>query len=114
MNICYNICFICLIVLSLDKNLGILGFFFQFKSLQMISPTTVATLRTTEVIIAYFANIMITRAVPEVLNICGTILVLFAAISVTFEKEISDRMSSISFFSKYDKLDMSNNLINEQ
>ena len=57
---------------------------------------------------------MITRAIPEIPNICGTILVLFAAISITFEKNISDRMSSISFFSKYDKLEMSNNLIDEQ
>ena len=80
----------------------------------MIPSGTVATLRTTEIVIAYLANIVITHSIPKLPNIFGAIIILFAAISLIFEKKISERISCSLFCHKSDKLNVSYSLINEQ
>ena len=73
-----------------------LGFFFEFKSCQMIPPSTVATLRTTEIVVAFVAQVIITHIIPECIDILGAVLVFSAAIILIFEKNIYAGMSKIN------------------
>ena len=79
----------------------------------MVPPATVSTLRTTEIVVAYVVNILLTDVMPEMLNIFGASLVLLAAISLIFEKEIYKNLSCL--FSCYvsEKSDIKYNLINQ-
>ena len=94
--------------------LGIVGFFFEFKSLQMVPPATVSTLRTTEIVVAYVVNIFLTDAMPEILNVFGSTLVLFAAISLIFEREIYENVSWLISCNSSEKSDIKYNLINDE
>ena len=55
----------------------------------MISPATVAILRTTEIVIAFIANILLTFKVPEYTEILGASCVFLAALSLIFEERVS-------------------------
>ena len=93
---------------------GIVGFFFEYKSLQMIPPATVSVLRTTEIVVAYVVNIILTMTMPEILNIFGSFLVLLAAIALIFEKELDKKVEWICCRRNYDKLDEQRNLIDNE
>ena len=80
----------------------------------MIPPGTVATLRTTEIVVAYLVNIMITQSLPEIPNMFGALLVLLSAISLIFEKPINDKLSKEIFCDRYDKSNISYQLIHEE
>ena len=62
----------------------------------MIPPATVSTLRTTEIIVAFVVNIILTHSVPEPFEIIGSSFVFMAALCLIFEKQISKFV--ISFF----------------
>ena len=79
----------------------------------MIPSGTVATLRTTEIVIAYLANIVISHSIPKLPNIFGAIAILFAAIALIFEEKISEKISSSLFCYKNNKSNVSYRLINE-
>ena len=79
----------------------------------MIPSGTVATLRTTEIVIAYLANIVISHSIPKLPNIFGAIVILFAAIALIFEEKISEKISSSLFCHKNNKSNVSYRLINE-
>ena len=51
-----------------------IGFLFEFKSLRMVPPSTVATLRTTEIVVAFVAQILLTNTSPEPLDTLGAAL----------------------------------------
>ena len=93
---------------------GIVGFFFEYKSLQMVPPSIVSILRTTEIVVAYVMNIVLTNSTPEIINSFGSILVLVAAIVLIFEKEIDKSVSYLCSRQKYEKLDEENNVINDK
>ena len=76
----------------------------------MVPPSTVSTLRTTEIVVAYVVNILLTNAIPELINILGSFLVLVAAIALIFEKEIDKNVSWICSRHKYEKLDFKNDV----
>ena len=79
----------------------------------MVPPATVSVLRTTEIVVAYVVNIILTMTMPEILNIFGSFLVLVAAIALIFEKEIDERVSWICCRRGYQKLDKDGNLLND-
>merc|ERR1712062_911412 len=72
---------------------GMLGFLFEFKSCQMVPPGTVATLRTTEIVVAFVAQVLFTYIVPEFIDILGAAFVFIAAIALVFEKNIYEGLS---------------------
>ena len=80
----------------------------------MIPSGIVATLRTTEIVIAYLANIVITHSIPKLPNMFGAIVILFAAVALIFEKKISEKISSTLFCHKNNESNVSYSLINEQ
>ena len=75
--------------------LGMLGFLFEFKSCRMVAPATVATLRTTEIVVAFVAQILLTNIIPQVIDILGAAFVFFAATTLIFEKLIYDVFSKL-------------------
>ena len=72
-----------------------IGFLFEFKSCQMVPPSTVATLRTTEIIVAFVTQALITHKSPEIIDTLGAALVFLAAIALIFEKHIYDGLAKI-------------------
>ena len=75
--------------------LGMLGFLFEFKSCRMVAPATVATLRTTEIVVAFVAQILLTSIIPQVIDILGAAFVFFAATALIFEKLIYDIIAKL-------------------
>ena len=51
----------CILFLYLLKLKGMLGYLFEFQSCKMIPPGTVATLRTTEIVVAFVAQVIFTH-----------------------------------------------------
>jgi len=76
---------------------GIIGFFLGFKSLQMIPPATVSTLRSTEIIVACVINVILTRTIPEPFQIIGSSLVFLAVLSLIFEEQLSKSIVKLFF-----------------
>ena len=72
-----------------------LGFLFEFKSCRMVPPATVATLRTTEIVVAFVTQILLTSIIPQVIDILGAGLVFFAAMALIFEKQIYGGLSKL-------------------
>ena len=62
----------------------------------MVAPTTVATLRTTEIVVAFVAQILLTHKSPELFDTLGSIFVFAAAVALIFEKQIYDGLSKLS------------------
>ena len=60
----------------------------------MIPVATVSVLRTTEIVIAFVANVALTQTVPEYTDIIGSSLVFLAALSLIFEERLSKLMSN--------------------
>ena len=88
---------------------GMIGFLFEFKSCQMVPPSTVATLRTTEIIVAFVAQILITHKSPELIDTLGAAFVFSAAIALIFEKHINNGLAKIfgickTFYSSHERL----------
>ena len=67
---------------------GILGFLLLFKALIMIPPSTVSTLRTSQIIVAFAAQVLINKNTPAVIDVLGAAFIFLAAIMVTFEEQI--------------------------
>ena len=74
---------------------GMLGFLFEFKSCRMVPPATVATLRTTEIVVAFVTQILLTNIIPQVIDILGAGFVFFAAMALIFEKQIHNGLSKL-------------------
>ena len=55
----------------------------------------VATLRTTEIVVAFVAQVVFTHIVPEFIDILGAAFVFIAAIVLVFEKNIYNACSKI-------------------
>ena len=72
-----------------------LGFLFEFKSCQMVPPATVATLRTTEIVVAFIAQSLLTNKPPAISDILGASFVFLAALALIFEKHINNGLSKI-------------------
>ena len=68
----------------------------EYKSLQMIPVATVSVLRTTEIVIAFVANVALTQTVPEYTDIIGSSLVFLAALSLIFEERLSKLMPNMN------------------
>ena len=68
---------------------GILGFVTLFKALVMIPPATASTLRTSQIIVAFVAQVLINNTIPEVIDVLGAAFIFIAAMIVTFEEQIS-------------------------
>ena len=75
--------------------LGMLGFLFEFKSCQMVPPATVATLRTTEIVVAFIAQSLLTNKPPAISDTLGASFVFLAALALIFEKHINNGLSKI-------------------
>ena len=67
---------------------GLFGFFCATRSLTMIPPSTVATLRTLQIFVAFIAQIFVTATLPSFLDILGAVSIFCAALAITFEKQL--------------------------
>ena len=54
----------------------------------MIPPSTVSTLRTSQIIVAFVAQVLINKNTPAVIDVLGAAFIFLAAIMVTFEEQI--------------------------
>ena len=71
------------------------GFFLMFMSCQMIPPATVSTLRTTEIVVAFITQSLLTNKSPQVIDTLGATFVILAAIAIIFETHIHNWLSKI-------------------
>jgi len=74
---------------------GLLGFYLEFRSLTMVSPTIVSTLRTTEIVVAFVGQVLITLVVPNLIDVLGASFVFIAALVLIFESRIYEGVSKI-------------------
>ena len=65
-----------------------LGFYFVIQALVMIPPSNAATLRTSQIIVAFVAQVLINHNIPAVIDVLGAAFIFLAAMTVTFENEI--------------------------
>ena len=61
----------------------------------MIPPATVATLRTTEIVVAFVTQSLLTHKSPEIIDTLGATFVFSAAIALIFEKHIYKGVSRL-------------------
>ena len=64
-------------------------------SCQMIPPAVVSTLRTTEIVVAFITQSLLTNKSPQIIDTLGAIFVILAAIATIFETHIHNRLSKI-------------------
>ena len=64
-------------------------------SCQMIPPATVSTLRTTEIVVAFITQSLLTNKSPQIIDTLGATFVIVAAIAIIFETNIQKRLSKI-------------------
>ena len=64
------------------------GFVFTLKALVMIPPNNVATLRTSQIIVAFVAQVLVNNTMPSVIDVLGAAFIFLAAVAVTFEDQI--------------------------
>ena len=57
--------------------LGMFGFFLMFMSCQMIPPAVVSTLRTTEIVVAFITQSLLTNKSPQIIDTLGATFVIF-------------------------------------
>lgn len=67
----------------------------MFMSCQMIPPATVSTLRTTEIVVAFITQSLLTNKSPQIIDTLGATFVILAAIAIIFENNIQKRLSKI-------------------
>ena len=67
----------------------------MFMSCQMIPPATVSTLRTTEIVVAFITQSLLTNKSPQIIDTLGATFVILAAIAIIFETNINKRVSKI-------------------
>ena len=67
----------------------------MFMSCQMIPPATVSTLRTTEIVVAFITQSLLTNKSPQIIDTLGATFVILAAIATIFEAHIHKRLSKI-------------------
>ena len=67
----------------------------MFMSCQMIPPATVSTLRTTEIVVAFITQSLLTNKSPQTIDTLGATFVILAAIATIFETHIHKRLSKI-------------------
>eukprot|EP00091_Calanus_sinicus_P015788 TRINITY_DN34506_c0_g1_i1.p1 TRINITY_DN34506_c0_g1~~TRINITY_DN34506_c0_g1_i1.p1 ORF type:complete len:134 (-),score=52.91 TRINITY_DN34506_c0_g1_i1:125-526(-) len=76
------------LILAMLGGMGIIGYFSMTRSLQLIPPTTVAVLRAMEIILAYIAQAVVMREVPDSLAIMGSSLVMLSVVAFALEELI--------------------------
>ena len=54
----------------------------------MIPPSTASTLRTSQIIVAFVAQVLINNNIPEIIDVLGAAFIFIAAMMVTFEEQI--------------------------
>ena len=54
----------------------------------MIPPSTASTLRTSQIIVAFVAQVLINHNIPEIIDVLGAAFIFLAAMMVTFEDQI--------------------------
>ena len=65
---------------------SIAAIFTRFLALKYIGPTTGSFVRTVDIVLAYFAQIIFFHAIPNSLSILGAFFILFVCIVIPFEK----------------------------
>ena len=80
----------------------------------MVPPATVATLRTTEIVVAFVAQILLTNVIPQIIDSIGAALVFFAALSIIFEKHIYNGASKLFCCKCCNSLPMSKDTLSQE
>ena len=57
-------------------------------ALLMIPPSTASTLRTSQIVVAFVSQVIISNTMPEVIDVLGAVFILLAALTVTFENQV--------------------------
>ena len=60
----------------------------------MIPPSTASTLRTSQIIVAFVAQVLINNNIPEIIDVLGAAFIFVAAMMVTFEEQICKGFST--------------------
>lgn len=68
---------------------GIFGFWLALMACRMIDPAIVSTLRTTEIVVAFLGQNILTNVAPELLKVSGAAFIILAALALIFEKKLS-------------------------
>jgi drug/metabolite transporter (DMT)-like permease len=74
---------ICLSIISLTS---IAAIFTRFLALKYIGPTTASFVRTVDIVLTYFAQIIFFHAIPNSLSILGAFFILLVCVVIPFEK----------------------------
>ena len=76
------------IFLSIIALTSIAAIFTRFLALKYIGPTTASFVRTVDIVLTYFAQIIFFHAIPTSLSILGAFFILFVCVVIPFEKKI--------------------------
>ncbi len=55
----------------------------------LVPPSTVAALRTLQIVLAFIAQVAIFGSIPAALDVSGAIIIVVCALAITFEKKIT-------------------------
>ena len=65
-----------------------MSYVFIVESIKIVSPSTVSTLRTTQIIVSFVVQTVVRGAFPPLLDFTGAVLVFMFAVVITMEKEV--------------------------
>ena len=68
---------------------GLLCIYTEIGALQIVPPAVFATLRTSQIIVAFIAQCIMNAAMPAVIDVAGAGLVFASAMAITFEPRLS-------------------------
>eukprot|EP00094_Tigriopus_californicus_P007511 TCALIF_07231-PA protein Name:"Similar to SLC35G1 Solute carrier family 35 member G1 (Homo sapiens)" AED:0.22 eAED:0.23 QI:0/0/0/0.66/1/1/3/0/777 len=93
--------------------LGIFAYFSITKALQLIDPTVVSVLRSTEILLGFFVQVIVMNQIPNSFSIAGASIVFLSIIMIAMEGNIVRRLplrirANLNF-SEYPKTRMTSN-----
>ena len=68
--------------------LGMLAFTSLTRSLQLISPNLVASLRCLELVLAFIVQSLITDVLPDIVSATGAVLITFGVLMVAYQEKV--------------------------
>jgi len=74
---------------------GLFGFYCTLNALNLIPPATASTLRTSQIIVAFIAQVIMVGVMPAFIDVAGAGLVFLAAMAITFEPRIRAMIAGV-------------------
>ena len=71
---------------------GLTAFYLELKALTLVPPSVFATLRTSQILVAFSAQCVINQSLPSIVDVAGAGLVFISAVAIVLEPQLTSRL----------------------